>query len=239
MTAVLAVLGTALPSFAQLTYEQGPRSSTADAIASDSAFINEIKDPNVVGNPTYVAAGLTFSLVPNLSLNSLTVGSGALGTFIAEVSYVYSSENDTDSFGATDATLTQNEGLYAPFTGHTAVDQTFTWDISDPTNYATVNFWANDGQYPGTVYQNNSNFLTYQAVDLSTNRIDTLLFYDDRNNHDPSSIDHNDGIFLLQQNVLPIGLSAVPEPSTYGMLGVLLLGGIVLFKRKSIFAPVI
>lgn len=237
--AILAVLCVTLPSYAQLTSMHDLRSTEATAISSDTAFINEIKDPNVVGATSYVAGGLTFSLVPNLSLDSMSVGTTPAGIFEANVSYIYSSENDTDSFGVTDASLKGETnggiGIFNPFTGNVALDQTFSVLITDPTNTSALNFWANDAQYPGTVFQNSSNFLTYQGVDLANNQIDTLFFYDDRNNHDPATIDHNDGIFLIQENLLPIGLNPVPEPATYGMWAAALMLCIIAYSKRSLF----
>lgn len=234
----LTVLCAALTGHAQLTTAHDLRSSEATAISNDSAFINAIKDPNVVGSPSYVAGGITFSLVPNLALDSMSIGTGPSGAFEANVSYVYSSENDVDSFGVTDASLKGETnggiGIFNPFTGNTAADLTFSVLVTDPTGMSALNLWAYDAQFPGTVFQNSSNFLTYQGVDLATNQLDTLFFYDDRNQHDPASVDHNDGLFLVQENLLPIGLNPVPEPSTYGLWGGALALSLAFMKRKAL-----
>lgn len=95
-----------------------------------------------------------------------------------------------------------------------------------------VNFWHVDSSVGMTGDQTNPNiFQWFQATDDPTYNY-YVVRVDDRGS-DPSTKDFNDGVFLVRINTAPVGFEPVPEPSTYGMAGVVLIGVVAAVRRRS------
>lgn len=192
-----------------------------------------------VSQASFTAAGLDFSLTSNYNLGEIVIGSGVDGNFFANVSFIGRESLPTNHFGVSDVGLGLYGGTGTTLFGayNSVLPYATTLNITAAT-YQELNFWhARDGApYDGTFFMNDAlSFRTWEAIDVDANRIYTIFGIDDLRS---AAIDFNDGVFLVERNLLPIEgeNTAVPEPSTYALFGAVALLGVVAlrrFKRKS------
>lgn len=219
---ILLALATASVASAQLTVTVQAPSALAVSIqssATDQASLTAIYP----FAPTLVAGGITFDLVPNFNIGDIVVGSGFLGSFFADISYVGKESIDFNSLGVSDGVT--NTLLYNPYS---SASKSTSFHITAPT-YTEADFYHIDGLMGGLVWEDNPvHFVTYESVNVAANKIYDILGIDDRGTQ---YIDFNDGVFLLERNLNPVGFTPVPEPSTYAVCGGLVLLGLIAYRK--------
>lgn len=227
----------ALTGHAQLSVSYVPTSGIALTFQSSAATLLGYAETS---NPVFTIAGQDFSLIPNYGLGEIIVGSGVDGTYFANVTFLARESLRPNHFGVSDSGLDgYGAGGITLFKDYTTADLPITRAFS-ATGYEEVNFWhyADKPGYTGTYFMDEAlSFRTWEAVDVDANRIYTIFGIDDLRS---SAIDFDDGLFLIERNLLPIGLdNPVPEPSFYGVLGGVLLLGVVAYRRFRFSAGVV
>lgn len=223
LAVVSLALAFALPASAQLTVTSQATSNPALALQADGALLGYLQ----TNAASFTSAGLTFFNIGNPMLGDYVIGSGDLGTYFADVSYLQKESVDRNFFGVQDGYGT-SVGLYTPYDDS---QRPASFHLSSAT-YTTVDFWHADQVAPflGTYWQDDpASFRAWEAVDVEANRIYTIFGIDDRRSQ---LQDWNDGSFLITRNLNPIALEPVPEPSTYGILGAAALLGLALIRRR-------
>lgn len=219
---LLSVLALCLASIASAQLTITPQGASAFAAAVNASAIDQTTLDTVgASSPaSIVLNGLTFSSIPNL--DSYTVSPG----FFVDVSFVGRDEVDTDNLFA-QVLPSAPAALYAPFTS-ASTSQGF-----HLTGDATFSFLAQDSSFGSHAMFSQSDisgFKFYEAIDVSANRIYDLLLVDDRRSE---YVDFNDQRLIVESNLNPVGLAPVPEASTYGLLGGILLMGLVIRRRLN------
>lgn len=183
--------------------------------------------------PAFSIAGLDFSLISNYNLGDIVLGNGVDGEFFANVTFIGRESLPVNNFGVSDASLGLFGGtgitLFANYNG--TLPYGVTQHITAAT-YTEANFWhfREGAPYEGTFFMDETlSFRTWEAIDVDANRIYTVFGIDDLRT---AAIDFNDGVFLVERNLLPVAFeSPVPEPSTYGLIGAVALLGLVAYRR--------
>lgn len=186
--------------------------------ASDQAKLDTIGQTNPL---SVVLGGLTFNAIPNFDTFNVSPG------FFADVSFVGRMEIDTDNL------FVQASGgapvtLYAPYSASSAA---VSMHLTGNTDFSILHQDASFGAHSLYAQSDTLVFKFYEAIDVASNRIIDLLLVDDRRS-DPLTVDFNDGRFIVEQNLNPVGIEPVPEASTYGLVGGGLLLALVAFRRR-------
>lgn len=201
---------------------------------ADAPFVN-VTLLNLTSVTSFTKGGLTFNLIPNLdptSPSDIQVGPG----FTVDVQGLASNHADVDNFGSESSLVgAGNLALYPNF----GSASTLTWHINAPV-LTDVIFWMQDTTMSGATkftMDDALSFRTYTAVDT------TFVYYifaiDDRRNIPGSDHDYNDVVIGVRENLVPVGvLEAVPEPSTYGLVGAAAMLGLVTFRRIRLHAAI-
>jgi hypothetical protein len=226
---ILALTG--LSARAQLIVTNQATSGVAFTMQSDSALLNYAE----TSAPAFISAGLEFTLIPNYPTGGIIVGNGIDGSFFANVSFLARESLRPNHFGVSTSSLDGfGSGGTTLFFDYSDDDLPVTKNVSSLT-YQELNFWHYAAKigFDGTFFMDDGlSFRTWEAVDVDNNRIYTMFGIDDlRSNF----IDFNDGVFLVERNLLPINSddpSPVPEPSTYGAFAALALLGLIAMRKS-------
>lgn len=227
LSAIVLAITLAGSAFGQLNY-----SSDASGVAlfngykADGAFVTSTL-LNLSSVTSFTKGGLTFNLIPNLDPSSpsdIQVGPG----FTVDVQALASNHGDLDNFGSESSLLgAGNQTLYPNF----GPASTLTWHINAPS-VTDVVFWDQDVTISGMTKFTMDDplaFRTYTAADI--NYLYYIFGIDDRRNTPGSDHDYNDMVVGVRLNLQPVGIEAVPEPSTYGALGGAALAVITAVRR--------
>ena len=226
------MLGLALvsTSLGQIIITNQATSGVAAAFQAQSATLLTYAETS---NPSFTAAGLSFSLVSNYSLGQITVGNGVNGSFFANVSFLGRESLRPNHFGVDDGVDGYLSGGQALFLDYTNADFAVTKNLTAAA-YTSANFWhyADKPGYTGNYFLDDSlSFRTWEAVDVDANRVYTIFGIDDLRS---AFIDFDDGLFLVERNLLPVSTdNPVPEPSTYALMGAGLLVAAILYRRRK------
>jgi len=202
----LVSLAFGLSAHAQLSVTaQGPTifASTVQASIVDQATLDTVGS---ISPPSFVLGGLTFNAIANPS--SYALGEG----FFADISYVGQSKIDVNNLFVENQNTAVVTGLYTPYSAASVSDG---FRLTGEDSFSLVH---QDTSFAGgpLIWQSDvSHFKFYEAVDFVNNLLIDLVLIDDRGSQ---FVDFNDGRFLVEQNLNPVGIP-VPEPSTYGLIG--------------------
>lgn len=235
IASTLIMLAVAATSYGQLIFNNQATTGVASALQSESAALLGYAETS---QPNFTAAGLEFSLIPNYELGEIVVGSGELGSFFANVSFLGRESLRPNHFGVSDDSLGGfGTGGSTLFLDYTTADFVLTKNITAAT-YTEANFWhyADKPSYSGTFFMDETlSFRTWEAIDVDANRIYTIFGIDDLRS---AFIDFDDGLFLIERNLDPVAIddqdfTPVPEPSAYALIGALVLLTAIYFRANK------
>lgn len=227
----IASLMLASLSFGQLTYtNEGPTSlgAAARTNAHDLTIFDNLS----------VYSGGSFSLesMPELTFNDITgtvlpnefaLGDNGSFNVSMEVAFLYRNAIDHDQL------LSLSTGTTL-FDSSDAAGLGATWKIgaagltSDAANWVTLKYSDLSTATSATMFQPNG-FKVFLATDAAN--YNYYIFGDeDRTGHYDG--DFNDFTFIARINTGEVGFTPVPEPSTYGLIGGLLLTGLAFYRRR-------
>jgi hypothetical protein len=149
-----------------------------------------------------------------------------------EIAYITKESMDNNSLGAfgfttVSATTTADQVLYANY----GAASTQAYSIFGSPELTALTFFHNDATWGGAAAdadQNNPLFFHIFESTVAESYNYYVISIDDRGTN---AVDHNDGVFVVRINTEEVGITAVPEPSTYGLIGAGALLGLVGYRR--------
>ncbi len=239
------LLATCSAALAQLNVTTIPKPTLANEMSSDVSFQSLLSTtlytPQNTANGlkresfTFDSASLgliNFNLMgvvdplpaPQVVVNpsSISLPNGFVASFVTEA------KDDTNNFGADNG-----GGLQPIFLNYNATNPatTLTSRLVENTGGSSSFSFYNRNVTQGNVewsMDDELHFLVYQSSELYFGSALYLLAVEDR---DASGTrDYNDGVFLIQHPATVD--TAVPEPSTYGLIGAASLVGLALYRRR-------
>lgn len=219
--AVFSALALALVSsaFAQLIVTPQGATSLATSINASASDQTKLDTIGTTMPASVTIGGLEFSLIPNLDTYTVSPG------FFADVSFVGRNEVDVDNLFV-QATVGAPISLYSPWTESS---KAVSFHLTGNTDFSLMFQDSSFGSHSLFSQSDPLSVVFYEAIDVAHNRLIDLLLVDDRRTE---YIDFNDGRFLVETNLNPVGIEPVPEPSTYGLIGASVLLGLVAFRRR-------
>lgn len=216
------------PAHAQLISVNQATNATVTAIQGDLNL-----DWLTTDVASFTAGGILFEAIPNPFLGDFVVGTGELGLFYAEISFLGRESLRPNHFGVS----SEGGGYLAAdsitlFNDYTDADKPITRRLT-AAEYTVADFWhyADKPGFTGSFYQDEAlSFRWWSYTDTVNNLQYSLGGIDDLRT---SVIDFDDGAFLIVTNTVGIAFedSAVPEPSTYGLFGAAALLALVYFRK--------
>ncbi len=165
---------------------------------------------------SFVSAGRTFTTVANLA--DFVVGNGVT----IDMSYISKESGHTNWVGVTSGSF--DDPLYAPYSASSA-SVGYHFDAPVPTTLSMALWHSDRSDNPAKVWQSDPSVARFWEYTESDGTKDYILGWDDRY----PDLDKDDGTFLIQVRQS----AAVPEASTYGLVGAVALLGIVALRRKK------
>lgn len=239
----LAFIGLSGAASAQLMTTAITTNALGLAMQADNALLGHLTASSV----SFQSGGVTWTQVSNYSLGAFMVGNTPGGPLYADVTFVGRDSLRPNHFGvSSNGTSGYNTGGLTLFNDYNAAEDFPSSYRVSAASLTQANFWhfADKTGERFDYWQNDiSSVRTWQSFNAQTGIRSVLLSWDDLHGTGPlvDDQDYNDGAFKIDFNTLfpsegPLpGDVAVPEASTYGLVGAgLMLGAVYLRQRKRL-----